>query len=258
MRPPRSGSFGCYLQPPLRTRSAGMTLVEVTVVMAIIAIMMGVGIAGLSNMSTPRRQTAVTTLKGTLDQARAHAIATRKYVALMVVDGVPPESVEPLNLCKYAVFEVGSPGTDGQYATDSKQVTEWKSLPDGVCFAKGLAGKPTILDLPLTLDQYRVRGISGAGYPEVELRFMSGNTFKMLPGIVFAPNGAVATPRLSAVVQNLDVLLVEGRVDAAGTATSVTPSHNPPRIEGVRMTRLTGISRYYDDTAAGASTPPTP
>jgi hypothetical protein len=174
------------------------------------------------------------------------------------VDGVPPESVEPLNLSKYAVFEVGSPGTDGQYTTDSKQVTEWKSLPDGVCFAKGLTGKPTILDLPLTLDQYRVRGITGAGYPEVELRFMSGNTFKMLPGIVFAPNGAVASPRLTAVVPNLDVLLVEGRVDMAGTATSVAPNHNPPRIEGVRMTRLTGISRYYDDTAAGAPTPPTP
>lgn len=233
-----------------------MTLVEVTVVMAIIAILMGVSIAGLSNMSTPRRQAAVTAFKGAIDQTRAHAIATRKYVALMVVDGVPTDSVEPLNLARYAVFEVGEQAADGQYVTVSRQITEWKLLPDGICFAKGLTGKPTILDLPLTPNQYKVKGVSGAGYPDVELKFLPGEPVKMLAGVVFAPNGAVASPRLSPTVPNLDLLLVEGTVNASGPNTSVIPSNDPPRIEGIRLTRLTGVSRYYNDTPTTAPASP--
>lgn len=223
-----------------------MTLLETLFVMAVIAILLGVSLTGVSSMSTPRRQTAVTSLKGVLDQARAHAVASRKYTALMVVDGIPQAGVEPLNLVKHAVFEVGEPDEDGIYTTISRQITEWKSLPDGVCFVKNLAGHPTVLDLPLNRAQFQVRGLAGSGYPDATLGFLPGSPSRLLAGVVFAPNGSVVSPRLTPAVPHLDLHLVEGTVDSSGTGTSVTPSHDPPRMEGVRLTRLTGVTRYVD------------
>lgn len=232
-----------------------MTLVEVMMVTAILAILLGVSISGLSNMSTPRRQTAVTMLKGSLDQTRAHAIASRRYTALMIVDGVQVDTIEPLNLVKYAIFEIGEPGTNGQYVTivPPRLISEWKSLPGGVCFVKGMNGKPTVLDLPLTVDQFKVRGLSGSGYPNAVLNFTTGSPATLLAGIVFGPNGAVAAPRLTPNVQNLDLMLVEGVVEMSGSTSSVRPAHDPPRIEGVRLVRLTGVSRYLEDRPFNSS-----
>lgn len=243
----------CYLP----RRLAGITLIEMLVVMAVIGIITGVSLAGIT-FSTPRRQVAVSTLKGVLDQTRAYAVEKRKYTAFMVVDGLTDDSMESPNLRKYAVFEVGELSTTGEYVViqPARQVTEWKTLPTGVVFLKNDPNYPSALDSSVTsnIESVKIRTIrsgTNAGspmgaYPTVDVRFSSQSTPVQLPGIVFAPTGAVASPRLANAGTLLNVCIVEGTSATTG-GTSRSVRNQPDSItEGVRLARLTGVTRYLD------------
>jgi type II secretory pathway pseudopilin PulG len=227
------------------------------VVMAIIGLVVGISLTGL-NFSTPRRQAAVSNLKGVLDQTRAHALESGKYTALMVVDGLNDGGLDTANLRKYAVFEVGELGTSGEWVAvePARQVTSWQSLPDGVAFLKDLPGFPTVLDTTLVSnpDLMKIRTLKSANgtgaYPEADLTF-SNDGRKRLPGVVFSPKGSVASPRLVGSGQLLCLRVVEGTVETADGSSTVRPTHDPALAEGVVISRLTGTTRYLDPIKGG-------
>lgn len=256
MRPLSACLPCCRPSSPVHSRR-GFTLVEMIVVVAIIGMVVGISLTGL-NFSTPRRQAAVSNLKGVLDQTRAHALESGKYTALMVVDGMDDGGVDTANLRKYAVFEVGELGNAGEWIVvePARQVTNWQSLPEGVAFLKDLPGFPTVLDTTVVSnsDLMKIRTLKSAdgtgAYPEASPTFSSEGR-KRLPGVVFSPKGSVAAPRLVGSGQLLCLRVVEGTVESAGGTSTVRPTHDPALAEGVVISRLTGTTRYLDPLDGG-------
>jgi hypothetical protein len=104
---------------------------------------------------------------------------------------------------------------------------------------------PSILDLPKTANYFGVRGIDGPGYAKIKVGIGEDAADIGLPGIVFGPNGAVAAPRLSGFLKDIDLPLVEGVPTGSDDDwTAQVPAHDERRFDVIRVGRMSGSIRF--------------
>lgn len=198
------------------------TLIELLVVMGIIAILLVVTIPAVTSLSkSGGRKTAISSLIGAIEQARAEATKSgeKTYVVFPTFSASAAAStLDRYNYRAYAIFRF-----DPANPTQPKQLTSWKTLPIGVSLRHGsLAALPdtAALSPPITI----------AFPPDAS----ATPDFRC---IQFDSTGAVELP-------NNDVTLVvfEGAVNgAAETVTSEKDaSGNPLATESLKLSRLTG------------------
>lgn len=228
-----------------KRETSGFSLIELLVVVAILGLLLAATVPAIRSLTTgPSLSSASVTLKSALEQARARALSMNNYVGLFIVDS---HGTEEEVLAQYALFEVADLD-GGIYKTlnPPRQITAWQFLPKGVIFMKGdRTNLPSILDLPKTANYFGVRGIDGPGYARVTLGIGDAAIDTDLPGIVFGPNGAVAAPRLSGFLQDIDLPLVEGVPTGNDNDwTAQVPAHDERRFDVIRVGRMSGSIRF--------------
>jgi prepilin-type N-terminal cleavage/methylation domain-containing protein len=162
-----------------RSLLPAFSLIELLVVMAIVLALAGIAANGIFGSSQNARLTSRDRVKVKLQQARAHAIATRNPTALIVPVGISGKYA----LRAMSLIEVEK--IDGRYVPmenengDTALVQRWTVLPGNFHFVTNRmigSEQPTVVDLENTLT-IRQRG------NEIDCHM-----------IVFAPNGQIAWP----------------------------------------------------------------
>jgi prepilin-type N-terminal cleavage/methylation domain-containing protein len=193
------------------------SLIELLVVIAILTILAGIAIPVISNSSSNTRRTAREIVKNHLQQARAHAIATRNHTALII-----PDSESGANgLCALSLAEVEK--IDGKYEVienehgASSLLQRWAKLPKNMHFISN-----TIMERePSTiLDHEQKLSILASG-KETECHM-----------IVFAPNGQIDYPTAGSIIQIAIAQLDKGQI--------ADRSDSEPVIDLLLVNRLTG------------------
>lgn len=147
--------------PPRASKACRMTvcltafsLIELLVVMAIVMILAGMAVYGLSDSTQNARRTSRELVRAHLQQARAHAIATRSQTALII----PARGSAKLGLRAMSLIEVEH--IDGRYVPVKDEDAEtvllqrWEVLPQNFHFVtKSMieADQPTVVDHEKTL-----------------------------------------------------------------------------------------------------------
>jgi hypothetical protein len=147
--------------------------------MTIVMILSGIAVSGLSLSSHHARQTSREMIKTHLQQARAHAIATRAMTALII----PVRDSGKKALQAISFIEVER--IDGEYeplkdgSGGAAPLQRWVDLPQNFHFVTSRMIKS---DLPTAVDYEKTLSIFQRGH-EMECHM-----------IVFAPNGQICYP----------------------------------------------------------------
>lgn len=155
------------------------SLIELLAVMAIVMILAGITVSGFFDSTQNARQTSREIVKTHLQQARAHAIATRNHTALII----PLRASGKSGLRALSLIEVEK--IDGRYVPMAKEngdaalVQRWTALPRNFHFVTNSmieSEQPTVVDHEKILTILQQRN-------EIDCHM-----------IVFAPNGQIAYP----------------------------------------------------------------
>src|SRR5437016_3336512 len=210
--------LSAFTLPKLRERFA-FTLLEILVVIAIIAIMMGLIAPAVTSLSKSNgRKAAIANLLGGIEQARAEAIKSGQatYVVFPTFASGAQSTLDRYNYRSYAIFE-----DDAVHPGSVKQLTEWKSLPIGVALrAAGTAALSNLAD-PATLG--------------VAFSFAPDPSAAPLKCFKFNSNGEVQAP-----AGNVLLGIFEGYVNGSEVATTKDGSGNPSAVEYLMVSQFTG------------------
>jgi hypothetical protein len=154
--------------------------------MAILMVLAGIAISGLSDSAHNARQITREMLRTHLQQARAHAIATRHHTALVIPDRDSGKSgLRAISLIEVEHVDGGYAPIRAEHGID-RPLQRWTKLPQNFHFVThSMVGshQPTVLD-----HDHRLTVIQGG----VEIRCHM---------IVFAPNGQITSPSSGAPIQ---------------------------------------------------------
>lgn len=209
-------------------RQSAFSLVELLAVMVIISVLLVAAIPIFSNNSNSARESTREIIKGHLQQARAHAIAsgTATAVAIPVLD-----SGTNLGARAISLFEVER--INGNYFPmkdergDERLLQRWEILPGNfhlLSSSQISSTQKTIVDDPNLLPT-NYRGLS------MNCHF-----------IVFAPNGQIVRPASGETV-NIATAQV-GRKN--NTVTLTQKVGDKPVFDFLQINRLTGRTRFLE------------
>lgn len=203
---------------------SAFSLIELLVVMAILMVLVGIAVSGFSNSSHNARQTSREIAKTHLQQARAHAISSRNYTALVI----PARDSGGKGLRALSIIEVER--MDGSYTPlynendDALLLQRWTTLPQNFHFVTHSlieSAQPTVVDHEQTLT------ILQRGH-EIECHM-----------IVFAPNGQIASPSSGAPIH-----IAIAQVARNGNTFHISEiSNHKPVFDLLLVNRLTARTR---------------
>ncbi|MEM9016253.1 MAG: prepilin-type N-terminal cleavage/methylation domain-containing protein [Verrucomicrobiota bacterium] len=220
-------------------RKSGYSLVEMLTVMGVAALLLAVAAPSLVSLA-PSRKAAVYQLAGTLENARARALASQNPVYLAVSNENFPEARSRFRT--YAIFETTS--NSGSWSErEIRQTTEWFSLPEGVVFGES-SHFEAVSDFP-----FRTLHESGR-LRRFPVRLAADETSSvLLPYLVFGPDGAVRVPSIGE-ADALHLAVVEGFPEGTGivlTSSIREAGRDLGRSELISISFYTGRSRILTD-----------
>lgn len=236
--------------PPIPKRprfqaSSGFSLIELLTVIGIISILLALSVPGMIS-TYPSRKTSIYEVKGFLESARSEAVARKREVYVAFADSAFPGDSGPYRAyASFAAVEGDKHGVIGDQ--ELEQISEWRSLPEGIIFVHGehfeiLEGASfrTVFD-----SSFRRDFTSRMGDGEIETA--------RLPFLLFSTNGRVLVPSYFE-VDALHVGIAEGhyeRDDNALVFTGRRPSLDGegmfPQTECIALEYYTGRSRVITD-----------
>lgn len=225
LSPLRTATFSPTTREKLR-RLRGFSLTELLVVMLILTILM-VAVAPVFMKSSQRsRQSARELVKGHLERARSHAIASATNTAFIIPDYNAGNEIGGKMLGIAEVRWVTTPGQQNGNYEITKVLQRWESLPGNmVVLPQNTSGHPraTVMEqalrAPMTLSG---KAIAGAV-------------------IVFSPSGQIVSPAEG----TMEIILGQGRV-IGGQVTATEKTGNRVSYDLLQINRLTGRARQLD------------
>jgi prepilin-type N-terminal cleavage/methylation domain-containing protein len=200
---------------------SAFSLIELLAVIAILAVLAGIAVPAISNSSSNARRTSREIVKNHLQQARAHAIATRNHTALVI----PVRDSEAKGLCAMSLVEIKK--MDGKYVPIENEhgsgslLKRWSTLPKNM----HLISNAMMECEPLTiLDHEEKLNVLNRG-KETECHL-----------IVFAPNGQIDYPPAGETIHIAIAQMDRGRI--------TDRADGRPVFDLLLVNRLTGKAKY--------------
>lgn len=197
---------------------SAFSLIELLVVIAILTILAGIAIPMTSSASgSNARRTSREIVKNHLQQARAHAIATRNHTALIIPDSESGEN----GLCALSLAEIEK--KDGKYAAIQNEhgsgslLKRWTKMPKNVHLISNAMMESEALTI---LDHEEKLSVLDRG-KETECHM-----------IVFAPNGQIDYPPAGTTIHIAIAKLDKGQI--------ADRSDGNPVFDLLLVNRLTG------------------
>jgi prepilin-type N-terminal cleavage/methylation domain-containing protein len=204
----------------------GFSLTELLVVMGILMILLAAAAPVFMKSSQRARQTAREMVKGHLQRARSHAIATGASTAVIVPDYSAGSEIGGKMLGIAEVNWVSSPTASGGAYQVSQMLQRWESLPGSV----HVLSQATTRHPRITIMEQSLRSpVMMAG------KAISGAV------IVFSPTGQIISPANGA----MEIVLGQGSVKA-GQVTATEKTGNRVSYDLLQINRLTGRTRQID------------
>jgi prepilin-type N-terminal cleavage/methylation domain-containing protein len=207
-------------------RIRGFSLTELMVVMLILMILM-VAVAPVFMKSSQRsRQSARELVKGHLERARSHAIASATSTAFIIPDYIAGNVIGGKMLGIAEVRWVTPPGQQNGNYEITRVLQRWESLPGNmVILPQNASGHPraTVMEqalrAPMTLSG---KSITGAV-------------------VVFSSSGQIVSPASG----TMEIILGQGRV-IGGQVTATEKAGDRVSYDLLQINRLTGRARQLD------------
>jgi len=196
---------------------SAFSLIELLVVIAILTVLAGIAIPVISSTSSNARRTSREIVKNHLQQARAHAIATRNHTALIIPDRESGEN----GLCALSLAEIEK--KDGKYAAIENEhgsdslLKRWSKMPKNVHLISNAMMECEALTI---LDHEEKLSVLDRG-KETECHM-----------IVFAPNGQIDYPPAGTTIHIAIAKLDKGQI--------ADRSDGKPVFDLLLVNRLTG------------------
>ena len=227
-------------------KNKGFSLVELIIVIAIMAIIIGIAIPGLNNLINGNKvERAAKQLAAAIGKARSEAIVSNRKVAMLFPvkhDSNNNIRTQYIN-SSYAivVFKRDGVTADPEKNNDFK----WERLPGNV-YISATTGEFTTGNDFFEQDgiKYNISGeftISGTDRKYNRIFKTSSGTNKTVRMLVFNPDGTVGS-------SNLNFFLAEGLIEMSGNI-KLNDKANPTKPAGAigfAVNQFTGRVKYYE------------
>jgi prepilin-type N-terminal cleavage/methylation domain-containing protein len=204
------------------------TLIEMTVVISVIAILLIASVSILGGTGASARKAGSDTLTGMIEQARTTAITSRSYIVLAIAE--PGDLPANDNRVRMGLFKVKADQWPDNLTNPVPAVlmSRWKVLENGIVLTGGaLDGVPN----PLNAD-------------ELTLTYGTQNRTVKARAIAFNPRGGLHYPVGST---PLVMRIAEGRyVNGVATANQIANSEAVPENR-LKIGRVTGRPYRIDE-----------
>jgi len=201
----------------------GFSLTELMVVMVILAALLVAAAPVFMKSSTKARQASREVVKGHLNRARSHAIATQQATAVLFANynAGPELGGKMLGIAEMKWEDDPNDAKPGAYEVKSV-LQRWEKLPGSMMVDQSSVGhqKPSIMDVD---ENFRVR----LNRKDVDSR-----------AIIFSPSGQIVAP----VDQAIEILLGAGNL-TNGQVTATEKNGGKISYDRLQINRLTGRAR---------------
>lgn len=204
--------------------SGGFSLTELMVVMVILAALLVAAAPVFMKSSTKARQASRELVKGHLNRARSHAIATQQATAVLFADYKAGAELggKMLGIAEMTWEDDPNDAQPGAYQVKSV-LQRWEKLPGAMMLMdQSSVGnkKPTIMDAE---ENFRVR----LNRKDIDAT-----------AIIFAPSGQIVSPA----DQAIEILLGAGNL-TNGQVTATEKNGGQVSYDRLQINRLTGRAR---------------
>jgi len=214
---------------PGRPSVAGFTLIEILVVISIIVILFAVGVPLLSDPANNARKSSADLLRSTLQQARAHSIATGAYTSVLLPT-YSADSESGGRMIGFAEVEADATATAKYKVT--RLVQRWTQLPEQIFFLDRSTVK---------ISQNTLMDMDAAS--QIKAEFQKKQVACNF--IVFAPNGQILQNSSSTTPSKLLVSLGKGTLKN-GSVTTTQRNSNQIVFDVFQISRLSARVRQID------------